>query len=251
MKKQEILKYINASDINLTLFDCVASTNDVLKQEALNGAKEGTVIAALKQTGGKGRKGRVFISNNGGIYLSILVRPKTFNFDTTLITCATAVAVSKAIEEISGKATQIKWVNDILIDTKKVCGILCESAICGENAFTVVGIGINLFADKNALDSQIKNIATTVFDNEDANLNNRLVAKVINNFFGVYNTIEDKQFLSDYRKRSIALGKEVLVGDKIAKAIDIDDNCRLKVEYSDGSWEFLSSGEISIKLKEL
>lgn len=251
MKKQEILKYINASDINLTFLDCVTSTNDILKHEALKGANEGTIIAALKQTNGKGRKGRVFISNNGGIYLSILVRPKTFNFDTTLITCATAVAVSKAIEEISGKATQIKWVNDILIDTKKVCGILCESAVCGDNAFTVVGIGINLFADKNGLDEQIKNIATTVFDKEDAELNNKLVAKVIDNFFGIYGTIAEKQFLNDYRKRSIALGNNVLVGDKTAKALEIDDNCRLKVEYPDGSQEFLSSGEISIKLKEL
>lgn len=251
MKKQEILKYINASDINLTLFDCVASTNDVLKQEALNGAKEGTVIAALKQTGGKGRKGRVFISNNGGIYLSILVRPKTFNFDTTLITCATAVAVSKAIEEISGKATQIKWVNDILIDTKKVCGILCESGICGSDSFVVVGIGINVFKPQNDFDDEIKDIAACVFENEDEEILSKLTAKVIDNFFKEYNSIDNLAFLDEYRKRSVCLGKEISVYGKTAKALEIDDKCRLLVEYADGKQEYLSTGEISIKLKEL
>lgn len=251
MKKHEILKYINSNNINFTLLDCVTSTNDILKQEALNGAKEGRVLAALKQTNGRGRKGKSFISNNGGIYLSILVRPQNLNFHTTLITSATAVAVSKAIEEISGKETYIKWVNDILIDSKKVCGILCESGICGDNAFVVVGIGINLFLTENGLDEQIKDIATTVFNKEDTTSNNKLVARVIDNFFSIYNTIETKDFLSDYRNRSIVLGKEVIVSNKTAKALEIDDKCRLKVEYSDGNQEYLSSGEISIKLKEL
>lgn len=255
MKKHEILKYINTSNINFSLFDCVTSTNDILKQEALNGAKEGTVIAALKQTKGRGRKGKSFISDNGGIYLSILLRPQNLNFDTTLITSATAVAVSKAIEEISGKETYIKWVNDILIDSKKVCGILCESGICGQEAFVIVGIGINMFEPENGFDDEIKDIATCVFEKENTELQNKLTARVIDNFFDYYKKTKSKEFLNEYKKRNIVLGNDILVlkdNEQInAKAIDIDDKCRLKVEYSNGKQEFISTGEISIKLKEL
>ncbi len=253
MTKEDILKHIKTKDINFQLFDCVTSTNDILKQEALSGAKEGTVIAALKQTNGKGRKGRIFISEAGGMYLSILVRPDAINFDTTLITSATAVAVSRAIEEISGKQTKIKWVNDILINGKKVCGILCESGFCGEQSFVVVGIGVNVFMPENDFANEIKDIATAVFDNWDLELQNRLTAKVIDNFFEVYSPLENKDFLNEYKNRSIVIGKDIYVlknNEKIsAKAIKIDDQCRLKVRYPDGSEELLPTGEISIKLK--
>ena len=250
--KQNLLKYIKSKNIELEVFECVTSTNDLLKQKAVNGAKEGTVIAALKQTNGRGRRGKTFISEKGGMYLSILIRPETFNFDTTLITSATAVAVSQAIEEISGVKTQIKWVNDILINSKKVCGILCESGVCGLEAFVIVGIGINMFEPENGYDDEIKDIATCVFKKENTDLQNKLTARVIDNFFNNY---ENKDFLNEYKKRNIVLGNNILVlknKEQInAKAIEIDDKCRLKVEYSDGNQEYLSTGEISIKLKEL
>ena len=237
--------------VDLMLFDCVTSTNDLLKQYAVNGAKEGTVIAALEQTNGRGRWGKTFISEKGGIYLSILIKPKTLGFDTTLITSATAVAVCKAIEEIRGKKTHIKWVNDVLINSKKVCGILCESGVCGKDCFVIVGIGINIFKPKNDFNDEIKDIATYIFEKENIELQNKLIAMVIDNFFDVYNNFDNKEFLNEYRKRSIVLGKDLYVSDKIAKALEIDDCCRLKVKYRDGSEEYISSGEISIKLKEL
>ena len=249
--KQEILNRIKSKNINLKIYESVSSTNDLLKQQAVNGAKEGTVVLSLAQTDGKGRKGRTFISKKGGIYLSILIRPKNLNFDTTLITSATAVAVSKAIEEISGKKTNIKWVNDILINGKKVCGILCESGVCGNDCFVVVGIGINVIKPENDFDDEIKDIATAIFEKEDTQLSAKLTAKVVDNFFEEYNSIQNRKFLNDYRKRSIVLGKEVYVSNTTAKALEIDDKCRLKVEYADGKQEYLSTGEISIKLKEL
>lgn len=251
MKKEDILKYIKNEKVDLILYDCVTSTNDLLKQYALNGAKEGTVIAALEQTNGRGRRGKTFISEKGGIYLSILIKPKTLDFDTTLITSATAVAVCKAIEEISSKKTKIKWVNDVLINSKKVCGILCESGICCNNCFVIVGVGINLFKPKNDFNDEIKDIATYIFEKENAKLENKLIAMVIDNFFDVYNNFESKEFLNEYRKRSIVLGKEVYISDNVAKVLEIDDCCRLKVKYRDGIEEYISSGEISIKLKEL
>jgi BirA family biotin operon repressor/biotin-[acetyl-CoA-carboxylase] ligase len=248
--KDKILKQTEHK-IDLEVYESLASTNDLLKQKAINGAKEGTAVLSFSQTDGKGRKGRTFISEKGGIYLSILVRPKTFNFDTTLITSATAVAVSKAIEEISNIKTDIKWVNDILIGGKKVCGILCESGICGSDSFVVVGIGINVFKLENNFADEIKDIATYVFEKEDNELFIKLTAKVIDNFFYEYNSIHNLSFLDEYRKRSVCLGKEISVYGKTAKALEIDNRCRLKVEYADGKQEYLSTGEISIKLKEL
>ena len=248
--KEKILKQTEHK-IDLEVYESLASTNDLLKQKAVNGAKEGTVVLALSQTDGKGRKGRSFISKKRGIYLSILVRPKSLNFDTTLITSATAVAVSKAIEEISNKITGIKWVNDILINGKKVCGILCESGICGSDSFVVVGIGINVFKPQNDFEDEIKDIATCVFENEDIELFIKLTSKVIDNFFKEYNSIDNLAFLNEYRKRSVCLGREISVYGKTAKALEIDNKCRLKVKYADGEQEYLSTGEISIKLKEL
>lgn len=248
--KDKILKQTEHK-IDLEVYESLASTNDLLKQKAICGAKEGTVVLALSQSGGKGRKGRNFISKKGGIYLSILVRPENLNFDTTLITSATAVAVSKAIEEISNIKTDIKWVNDILIGGKKVCGILCESGIFGNDSFVVIGIGINAFKPENDFADEIKDIATSIFENQDDEIYIKLTAKVIDNFFYEYNSIDNLAFLDEYRKRSVCLGKEISVYGKTAKALEIDNRCRLLVEYADGKQEYLSTGEISIKLKEL
>lgn len=231
---------------NIFCFESVTSTNDVLKQMALDGAKEGTVVVAKSQTNGRGRRSKTFISKKGGLYLSILLRPKEINFDTTLITCAAAVAVSKAIEEVSGKKTGIKWVNDVFIENKKVCGILCESTVCGEQNFVIAGIGINVF--DNGFCDEIKDIATAVFENEMPEVKEKLMSLVIDNFFKYYKT---NCFLEEYKNRSIVLGKEVTVLNSglNAKAVDIDGNCRLLVRYQNGEQEYLSSGDISIRLK--
>ena len=248
--KEQILQYIKYNKIELEVFETVTSTNDLLKQKAVNGAKSGTVVIAKTQTKGRGRRGKTFISKEGGLYLSILLRPKEFNFDTTLLTSAAAVAVSKAIEETSGIKTDIKWVNDVLINGKKVCGILCESGVCGNEYFVIVGIGINLFEPENGFEGSIKDIATCVFKQKDQEKANKLTAKVIDNFFEIYNS---GGFLNYYKDKNVVIGKDIFVlknGEKItAKAIEIDDKCRLKVLYKDGKTEYLSSGEISVKLK--
>ena len=167
--------------MNIEVLQSVTSTNDYLKQKALSSAKEGTVVVANEQTNGKGSKGRSFISLNGGIYMSILVRPDFQNFDTTLITSLTAVAVSDSIEEKCGKKTQIKWVNDVLLQNKKVCGILCESVFASDNKpeFVIVGIGINFSKPKDDFPDEIKDIATYIFENSDIQIKKQLTQTVI------------------------------------------------------------------------
>lgn len=241
--------------INITVLKSVDSTNKYLKAKAVEGAKEGTVIIADTQTGGRGRFTRKFHSPSGcGIYMSILLKPQMPAGNAVLITSAAAVAVAEAIETLCGKDAKIKWVNDVYMNSKKVCGILTEGAIKPDGDFdwAVLGIGINAFEPENGFDAEIKNIAGAVFDEYRENLRNRIIAEVINRFYRYYNELEKKTFLDEYRKRSFVLGEIVDVvkneENRKAKALDIDDDCRLLVEYEDKSKEFLSSGEISIRL---
>lgn len=252
---EEILKYIKSTEINILHYPSLASTNTTLKEKALEGANAGTIIIADTQTEGRGRFCRKFYSPENGIYMSILLRPDSVGFDSTLITTAAAVAVAKAAEKLSGKETKIKWVNDVLIDGKKICGILTEGAFDPESRkpqYIIVGIGINAFMPTGGFEEEIKYIAGAVFDQFDNEKKARLIAETINIFMEYYKNLSSKEFLEEYRLRSAVIGKNIIVFKNCsqfnATAIDIDDNCRLLVEYEDGSREFLSSGEISIKL---
>ena len=169
-----------------------------------------------------------------------------------MITSATAVAVSDAINEISGKDAQIKWVNDVYLDNKKVSGILCESVIInGEIAFIIVGIGVNLFKPENDFPPEIKDIATYVLELENPEIKEKFIEILINNFFKYFEDLENKSFLQKYRDKNLVTGREITVisstGERKGRALLIDDNCRLLVEYPDKTLEYLSSGEVSIK----
>ena len=232
-------------------YDTLPSTNAFLKSRAKS-EKEGLVVVADSQTEGHGRFDRKFYSPaNTGIYMSILLKPETTGFNATRITCAAAVAVAKAIETLSGKKTQIKWVNDVLIDGKKVCGILTEGSInpkSGSLEYTVLGIGVNLFLPENGFEKEIENIAGYVFEEFDPTLKDKFIKEVLKNIFTHYNN----DILNEYRNRSAVIGKDILVlkhnETKNAKALLIDDNFRLNVRYNDKTEEFLDSGEISIKI---
>lgn len=257
MQKETILKYIRSDKINIEYYDTLPSTNVYLKEQALLGRDEGLTVIAGAQTKGHGRFDRKFHSpKDFGIYMSILLRPDFSDFDATLITTAAAVAVAKAVEDLSGKETQIKWVNDVLINGKKICGILTEGTIdpkIGKPSYVVVGIGINAFSPKDGFDDEIKNIAGFVFDNFDLDLKAHLTAEVINNFMSFYEKMPKNCFLENYRSRSAVTGKKITViknGEKTdATALSIDDSCRLLVEYENGDRELLYSGEISIKIE--
>lgn len=252
-----IEKYLTAnSKFNISVYDRVDSTNALLKNQAQKGADEGTVIIADSQTKGRGRFVRKFHSpKNCGIYMSMLLKPDLPVENAVLITAAAATAVSKAVENISGKSTQIKWVNDILIENKKVCGILTEGGInlkTGGFDWAVVGIGVNVYLPDGGFDEEISKIAGAVFEKKKEDLRNRFTAEIINCFWDYYKNLSDKTFFEDYKKRMLAIGKEITViknESKInAKCLDLDSQCRLLVEYENENTEYLSSGEISIKI---
>lgn len=234
----------------------VSSTNAIAKEMAVAGAPEGTVIIASEQTEGRGRMGRSFYSpDSTGLYLSVILRPKLNLEDFLLITTSVAVAVAKAIERITKREVRIKWVNDLFVDGKKVCGILTEASLNFENGgleYAVVGIGVNV-TTKDFPDD-IKTIAGSIFMNkpDDEPIMSVLVAEILNNLSYSMDNLTDHSYLKEYKKRSILIGKDIYVlkgnDTQAAKAIDIDDRARLIVEYPDNSREALSSGEVTIKM---
>lgn len=258
LSAQSIEKYITCEGVRVEYRACVTSTNTLLKEMAENGEKEGLLLVASEQTAGKGRRGRSFSSQKGtGVYFSLLLRPDMELSDSLLMTTCAAVAVAKAVEKNAGRHTQIKWVNDVYIGDKKICGILTEASFDVEGgglAYAVLGIGINICFSENSLPEELKDIAGAVFDESgfSGDAVNKIVADTVNFFMEEYPCLSKKNFLPDYRKRSYLDGKKIVVikpnEQRAADALGVDDDFRLLVRYGDGTQEALSSGEVSTKL---
>ena len=174
------------------------------------------------------------------------------------LTTIAAVATARAIESVSDKEAKIKWVNDVYVDDKKVCGILTESSLnpsMEKLDYAVVGIGINIAPPEAGFPDDIKNIATSVFnENPDSNTKGKLVAHLLDYFMDYYMSNEKLSHLEEYINRSNILGNMIMVkkGDrkKPVRAIDIDSKCRLKVVDEKGKESLLSYGEVSIDIHE-
>lgn len=259
LSSQSISKYLNY-DFDIEVFETITSTNTVLKEKAEQGAKEGTVLVASEQTLGRGRMGKKFFSPAGtGIYLSILLRPDIPAEKSLFLTTSTAVAVAKAIEDVSDKKAGIKWVNDIYIDDKKVSGILTEASFnieTGKLDYAIVGIGINVCFPEGGFPDDINEIATAIFENgaDSVNKKSQLVANLLNYLMEYYKDFNSLSYVDEYINRSILIGRDIdiISGAETVPATvkSIDKDCRLEVELSDGTSKWLSSGEVSIKLNK-
>lgn len=243
--------------IKIDIRESVGSTNDEVKALAISGEKEGYLLVSRSQTRGKGRLGRSFFSPEGtGVYMSLLLKPGCKAEETTLITTAAAVAVCHSLEKM-GVNPQIKWVNDIFVNGKKVCGILTEAGFGGGVPYpdyVVLGVGINMYAPKSDFPKDLKSIAGAVFSEEKEDYCNRFIAEFINSFYGFYKELSSRSHVAEYRNKCFVLGKEISVlpddSKTSAKAIDIDENCNLIVEYPDGRKEALGTGEISVRVQK-
>lgn len=231
------------------------STNTTAKQRAAEGAVEGTVVVSEFQSGGKGRGNRSFFSpSQSGIYMSLILRPALQVGSVQLITTAAAVSVARAIENVSGKATSVKWVNDIFMEEKKVCGILTEVSFSPENGevdYAVLGIGINVYPPEGGFPEEISEIAGAIQPECPENFRNRLIAEVWNLFSGYYRSLESKEFYEEYRRRLNCMDRPIRIHAKgevrNGRAVALDRNFNLHVEYDDGSTETLIGGEVSIR----
>lgn len=245
-------------DYRLKIYEEIGTTNDEAKRLAREGEAENLVVMTESQTAGKGRRGRSFYSMGPeGVYMSLLLRPK-LSFQAALkITTMTAVAVSRAIEKNCNVEVGIKWVNDLFIHGKKVCGILTEAGIgfeTGELDYAVVGIGVNVL--KCDFPEELRGIVTTLEDESGKQISrNKLAADILREMHELYGELEMEErgvasYYEEYVKRSIVLGKEVMVhaGTQTypAKAVGIDEKIGLIVETAEGR-KTLDSGEVSIR----
>lgn len=247
------IKSLLKNGSQVSVFECLESTNLTAKVDATKGAKEGDVIVALSQTGGRGRFGRSFYSpDSSGVYFSIILRPKIMAEEISFITPVAAVAVSQAIEEITKKSPKIKWVNDIFIKDKKVCGILSEAAFNSDGSaeYVILGIGINLFSPKGGFPNDIKNIAGSLMEDGEKLNPNELIAAVVNTFFELYKDLKAEKTVKEYQKRMLLEGARVDYiqnGEQKSGVVEgIDDSFQLIIKNENGDLTHLQSGEVTI-----
>lgn len=230
------------------------STNTLAKELVLTGEKGELLIVADSQTLGRGRSGKSFFSPSGrGLYMTLVLRPKYFSADFTLITAAVAVAVSRAIEKVAGVAPSIKWVNDIILGGKKLGGILCESVFSGGGKLDAVIIGIGINLSGGDFPPEIESIATSLGGKADRDT---LCAEIAKELFplsdSLYSQTPNKDFLKYYRSHSCVLGKDIAYSQNgksfPGKAISILDGGELQVLTPDGKTVTLSGGEISLRI---
>lgn len=242
-------------DLDILVEGRVTSTNTVLKQMAEQGRREGTVMISQEQTAGKGRLGRSFYSPFGcGLYMSILLRPSFSAENSLLITTAAAVAVAKGITEVTGVETKIKWVNDVYIGWKKVCGILTEASVDFENGgltYAVLGIGINVQEAEGGF-MELADMATAIYRKDPPKgTRARLAAAVLTHFLRYYRELEQKPFMKAYQSLSLLTGLDIVysIGDKQEKGtvLGIDDDARLAVRLDSGEIKHYLAGEVSIQ----
>ena len=258
LSTESVRKYLRHRELQPEVYKTITSTNTVLKARAAEGAPAGQVLIAGAQTAGRGRMGRSFYSPpDSGLYMSLLLRPRFSAREATRITACAAVAVAETVEELSGRATQIKWVNDVLLDGRKICGILTEAAFdceSGQLAYVIVGIGINIAVPAGDFPAELRQIAGAAFDGKAIpELRAKLAAGVLDRLADYAVDPDNPACFEAYRARSLVLGKAVnlLVPGREperAQVLDLNRDYSLRVRMPDGSERSVSSGEVSVRL---
>lgn len=252
-----IAAFLSDATIPILYFDTVDSTNRIAKELALRHAEHGTLVVAREQTAGKGRNGRSFFSPaSTGLYMSMILRPDVISSVAIRITTAVAVAVCRAIESVVPVEARIKWVNDIFVNGKKVCGILTEGITgfeSGRIESIVVGIGLNVSTPVHSFPTEIRSIATSLYPDGSLqpNMRNQLAASIATQVLSAVSEIEHMSFLSEYRKRSLVLARRITVSQGastyLATAKEIDNDGSLIVVTEDNVRKILNSGEVSLR----
>ena len=249
--------YLKDQSLRIQVVDMVDSTNSAMKRMAAEGAPQGSVLIANEQSAGRGRMGRSFYSPPGtGIYMSLLLRPRTDAQRATLVTASAAVAVAEAIEHLAGEPAQIKWVNDVLFHGRKVCGILTEAAMDFESGMidhVVLGIGVNTAVPAEGFPEELRGVAGAAFGAARVpELRCRLAAEILDRFMDYYACLGSQACYEAYKSRSMVLGKDVQLlspGREAipARVLDIDRDFALVVKTGEGQIQRVNAGEISLR----
>ena len=253
LQKLDILNALGAHPWSgrLQVLESVDSTNTFLRRLANEGAPEGTVVIADRQTAGRGRMGRSFFSAPGvGVYLSVLLRPNLPPDALMTLTAQAAVAVSDAIHDICGVMPDIKWVNDLLLDGRKICGILTElgfDAAHGTVSTAIIGVGVNCNQLPTDFPEELRPIAGSIrMATGDVTPRDRLTAALIRKL----SELPKLDWYDAYRRSCITIGKQICFSDRsgahLAEALDIGRNAELRVRMGDGTVYCLNSGEATL-----
>ena len=253
-------------DNGIYVYDVIDSTNTRARQIAADPSEakaplHGSTVIALQQTAGKGRLGRSFFSPKEGVYLSIIVKPDFDLSRSVLVTVATAAAVAEAIDAVCGQQERamIKWVNDVYLGDKKVCGILTEGIMdfeSGQIDHLVIGIGVN--TNLEGFPEDLLRVAGAVDGDYSRSA---LAAQIITRVLDYVGDIDARKFMDSYRDRSLLIGRQIRVFKGVYRAdpekdltgipatvLGIDEDGGLQVIYTDGSRETLTTGEVTVRL---
>ncbi len=258
LSQSEISAYLQYP-CNLQVYDAVTSTMAIAKESIIKDIPE--YIVANSQTSGRGRLGRSFLSPSGtGLYLTIVLKPD-FSIEKALyVTMAVAVSTARAIEKVCHIKADIKWVNDLFYENRKICGILTEAQTnleTGQIDTLLIGIGINCFSYE--FPDELQDIAGPITKEKNSFSRNQLAAEIYNETIKLLSNFDSRNFMDEYRNRCFILGKTISVHPYLdnraikALSLDINDTGGLIVKYLDGEksgqTDTLTTGEVSIRLE--
>lgn len=231
----------------------VTSTNDIAKDLVNESKSEGTIVFSETQMEGRGRLGREWLSPEGGLWFSVILRPKVQASHAAKLSLFASVAVAKAIHRLYGLKTDVKWPNDVLIDGKKICGILTETEIKDQKIdFAVLGIGVNADFEVQALPANIRPLTTTLKHQLRREVQREvLLSELLKDIESYYHMFEKQKFneiLEDWRRLASFLGSDIRVqtdGEIVhGLAVNIDNEGALVVRLEDGTMRNITSGSI-------
>jgi len=256
INQDTIKSHLNTKIIGekIIVLDEIDSTNTYLKNLVLENEQNGTVIVTTNQTDGKGRLNRKWLSEKDkNVAISILLKTSKTNFNDCAIPALTGLAVSKAINKICLTDCKIKWPNDIVINNKKVGGILSEVLFQDDDIYIIVGIGIN--TDNSILPDEISHKATSLFRETGRFVDkNSLVGEILNQcekYILGYQMHLTGESIVEYRSNCISIGKQVIFNrgnrDISGMAVAVNNNGELEVMLSDGTIATVNCGDVIVQ----
>ncbi len=240
-------------------FTEITSTNDMAKELASKGAREGTIVLAETQTRGKGRLGRRWLSPEGGIWFSVILRPKISARDSYQLTFMTAVAVAKTIRKMFRVSVEIKWPNDVLVNERKVCGILTETSTRGNAVdFVIIGVGVNANVDLTSFPKDLWVSVTSLEAEMKGEVDReRFLCVLLKEMENYYKMLQEKKFelvLEEWKSLTTLFGARVEVTSFEEKirglAVGVNQNGSLEVQLKNGTVRKILSGDVVKQKKQ-
>jgi len=251
VSENQIQKHLCETHMNyhFNMYECVPSTNDLAKERLhAENVDDISVIIANAQSAGRGRNGKCFISPKDGIYLSFVFTDDMYR--QPFVSFAPCIAVCETMEKLFNIKPQIKWPNDILLNGKKVCGILTETQMSGDKRKIIIGIGINYLTNVALLPQDVERTAGSLSKYSQNVSRNEFIAELTQKLDQMYIAYTEEQYLFEYKKRTTMLGSNILVTTNKnrfhTKALDICSDGSLLIQKNDGMIDNIYVGDVSI-----